>query len=238
MNPSILEKIENPDTATFDEDFQFRDSGSRVTSVLANTVVVARFWVAIAVIGWSAALAGPFIGFHLGQERYQVPVILLGEDETWHVAPFRTWDEARELHFTMAKNAARAILDRDFSGFGKERDEELERLFDNRPFGDESGALDKVYDLEKSEKTDFLAKRLHQFPKFHEVEILEQNKMLTIVRLNGQLVQVGKVGSSSFNEVKEFEITFWMVRNPNLITNGRYPTVVVNFKYASQDANK
>ena len=45
------------------------------------------------------------------------------------------------------------------------------------------------------------------------------------------LVRTGTLNQIEFREVAKFKITFFFVRNPDLMGNGRLPLVVQDFKY-------
>lgn len=47
----------------------------------------------------------------------------------------------------------------------------------------------------------------------------------------GNLVRTGTFNQIEFRKVAKFKITFFFVRNPDLMGNGRLPLVVQDFKY-------
>ena len=51
------------------------------------------------------------------------------------------------------------------------------------------------------------------------------------VEAEGNLVRTGTLNQIEFREVAKFKITFFFVRNPDLMGNGRLPLVVQDFKY-------
>ena len=51
------------------------------------------------------------------------------------------------------------------------------------------------------------------------------------VEAEGNLVRTGTLNKIEFREVAKFKITFFFVRNPDLMSNGRLPLVVQDFKY-------
>lgn len=51
------------------------------------------------------------------------------------------------------------------------------------------------------------------------------------VEAEGNLVRTGTLNKIEFREVAKFKITFFFVRNPDRMANGRLPLVVQDFKY-------
>ena len=231
MKTEHIEELKQPITVQFTSASAEREPNPfRVT---ASHIMQMRIWQVVAVVALLIGTVTGLAGYQMGINRFAVPVVLLGEDQTFHVAPFRTWDEASEIHTTLGKQAATALLERDFRGFAHQ--EELERLFDNRNHDGTGSALEKAEELHKTELTSMVAKKLHQFPKFQRIEVVEQNANTTILRMEGQLLQQGSVGKEAFSDLRSFDLILTTVRNPNIAHNGRYPSVVVDFKIRISD---
>ena len=136
-----------------------------------------------------------------------------------------SFGQSRQLHEQQAVLATQAFLNRTPTGF--DNPDLLEVLF-------LSDALGRARQQLADEAPERAAKQLHQKVEIGPVEIIETRDQFVRVHVTGQLVRTGIFHGESFGETVPFKLSLNLLRNPNLILNGRFPTAVQSFTYATQ----
>ena len=181
---------------------------------------LAKFWFLAAV----AVLIGAAIErIHLARTlKEQERVVIIDPAGTFFVSPLLHFQEARELHAQQCTLAAVAFLERNPKDF--DHPDLLKQMF-----------LKQAYEKARSEFTaeepEFKAKQLHQKAEIARIDFLETRSDAVLTQVSGQLIRSGVFQERAFTEAVPFTLKLKMLRNPNMVENGRFPTAIQDFKY-------
>jgi hypothetical protein len=181
---------------------------------------LARFWFLAAV----AVLIGAAIErIHLARTlKERERVVIVDPAGTFFVSPLLHFQEARELHAQQCTLAAVAFLERNPKDF--DHPDLLKQMF-----------LKQAYEKARSEFTaeepEFKAKQLHQKAEIARIDFLETRSDAVLTQVSGQLIRSGVFQERAFTEAVPFTLKLKMLRNPNMVENGRFPTAIQDFKY-------
>jgi len=181
---------------------------------------LAKFWFLAAV----AVLVGAAIErIHLARTlKERERVVIVDPAGTFFVSPLLHFQEARELHAQQCTLAAVAFLERNPKDF--DHPDLLRQMF-----------LKQAYEKARSEFTaeepEFKAKQLHQKAEIARIDFLETRSDAVLTQVSGQLIRSGVFQERAFTEVVPFTLKLKMLRNPNMVENGRFPTAIQDFKY-------
>ena len=181
---------------------------------------LAKFWFLAAV----AVLIGAAIErIHLARTlKEQERVVIIDPAGTFFVSPLLHFQEARELHAQQCTLAAVAFLERNPKDF--DHPDLLRQMF-----------LKQAYEKARSEFTaeepEFKAKQLHQKAEIARIDFLETRSDAVLTQVSGQLIRSGVFQERAFTEGVPFTLKLKMLRNPNMVENGRFPTAIQDFKY-------
>ena len=198
----------------------FRRSSLDPTKIFVDKDRTALLWFFVAMAGVGVAVAEPFFLVPVLKARERVVVI--DPSNTYFVSPTLEFDEASALHTAQARLATAAFLERNPESFDNK--ELLQRLFGKT-------ALQGAYQQQTKAGEEFRAKQIHQKPEISEVTILETRSDFVLCRVRGQLVRAGIFNDRPFTEAVPFTLSLKMLRNPDMLTNARFPTVVSAFRY-------
>ncbi len=205
---------------------------SAVTSI-TNNLIAARFWMALAILATGAAVAAPYLTIRAMKEDEKV--VILDPGGTLIYAPLLGFEEAGKLHAYHVRLACLALLQR--NPIGPDLPDLMKRLYLEEP------ARRKAAALYKAQNPEFKKKQIHQKVEVTKIDILDTRKVkdganqsyeAVSVRAAGNLVRTGTVNDLEFREPVKFQIEFLLVRNPDLLGNGRLPLVVQDFKYTEK----
>lgn len=149
-------------------------------------------------------------------------VVVIDPANTYYVSPVLKFQDAKELHAQQSELAAIAFLERNPKNFDNE--DLLTQMF-------LKNALAKAQTQRHSEADEFQAKQLHQKAEIARIDILETRADAVLTQITGQLIRSGIFDGKAFTEAVPFRLTLKLLRNPNMIANGRFPTAVSDFKY-------
>jgi len=181
---------------------------------------LAKFWFLAAV----AVLIGAAIErIHLARTlKERERVVIVDPAGTFFVSPLLHFQEARELHAQQCTLAAVAFLERNPKDF--DHPDLLRQMF-----------LKQAYEKARSEFTaeepEFKAKQLHQKAEIARIDFLETRSDAVLTQVSGQLIRSGVFQERAFTEAVPFTLKLKMLRNPNMVENGRFPTAIQDFKY-------
>ena len=181
---------------------------------------LAKFWFLAAV----AVLIGAAIErIHLARTlKERERVVIVDPAGTFFVSPLLHFQEARELHAQQCTLAAVAFLERNPKDF--DHPDLLRQMF-----------LKQAYEKARSEFTaeepEFKAKQLHQKAEIAKIDFLETRSDAVLTQVSGQLIRSGVFQERAFTEAVPFTLKLKMLRNPNMVENGRFPTAIQDFKY-------
>lgn len=176
------------------------------------------FFAAVAVVILAAVERVHLVSQFKQRER----VVIIDPANTYYLSPLMQFQEAKELHAQQATLATLAFMERNPKDF--DQPELLRQLF-LKP------ALVKATDQRTSEGPEFRAKQLHQKAEIARIDILGTRENEVMANVSGQLIRSGIFKEKAFSEAFPFTLRLRLVRNPNMATNGRFPTAVADFKY-------
>ncbi len=190
------------------------------TRIFVEKDRLAWFWFLFAMAVLIAAAV--FIFFLVQSFKQRERIVVIDPSNTYYVSPILKFEEAKELHAQQSELAAIAFLERNPKTFDNE--DLLKEMF-LKP------ALAKAQTEFRSEGAEFKAKQLHQKVEIARIDILNTRTDEVLTQITGQLIRNGIFDDKAFTEAVSFRLTLKLLRNPNMILNGRFPTVVNDFKY-------
>ncbi len=149
-------------------------------------------------------------------------VVIIDPAGTYCVRPLLDFREAKALRVQQAELVTLAFLHRNPNGFD---DPDLLRQMFLKP------ALQQAQEEQTREAVEFRAKQLHQKPEIARIDILAVRQDEVLTRVTGQIIRAGIFEDKTFSEGFNFKLSLRLLRNPNMLANGRFPTGVASFKY-------
>ena len=198
----------------------FRRGSLNPTKIFVDKDRTALLWFFVAMAGVGVAVAEPFFLVPVLKARERVVVV--DPSNTYFVSPTLEFEEASALHTAQARLATTAFLERNPESF--DHKELLQRMFGK-------SALQGAYQQQAKAVEETRAKQIHQKPEIGEVTILETRSDFVLCRVRGQLIRAGIFNDRPFTEAVPFTLSFKMLRNPDMLSNARFPTVVNAFRY-------
>ncbi len=181
---------------------------------------LAKFWFLAALAVLVAAAIERICLAKTLKERERV--VIVDPAGTFFVSPLLQFQEARDLHAQQSTLAAVAFLERNPKGF--DHPDLLKQMF-----------LKQAYEKARSqfavEEPEFKAKQLHQKAEIAKIDFLETRSDAVLTQVSGQLIRSGVFQERAFTEAVPFTLKLKMLRNPNMVENGRFPTAIQDFKY-------
>jgi hypothetical protein len=197
-----------------------RDRRADPIRVFVDKDRLAKFWFLAAVAVLVGASIDRIALAKTLKERERV--VIIDPAGTFYVSPLLHFQEARELHAQQSSLAAIAFLERNPKDF--DHPDLLKQMF-----------LKQAYAKARAEFTDeepeFKAKQLHQKAEIAKIDFLETRTDAVLTQVTGQLIRSGVFEERAFTEAVPFTLRLKMLRNPNMVENGRFPTAIQDFKY-------
>lgn len=147
--------------------------------------------------------------------------ILVVTPEDYRQAKLKDFSEADQLHRDQAKLATLFLLQR--SPKNLDFPNRIKLLYS-------IGAYEKAIARLEAEMDEFRIKSLHQKVELNETNILGIRDNSVLVSLTGQLIRTGDFEGQPFVEALNLSVKMTFVRNPAMIANGFYPTIVSDFE--------
>ncbi len=223
MNTASAEPLyrqDVPDTLPAVPEPGFRRGSLNPTKIFVDKDRTALLWFLVAMAGVGVAVAEPFFLVPVLKARERV--VIVDPSNTYFVAPTLEFEEASALHTAQARLATTAFLTRNPDSFDNK--DLLARMFGR-------AALQGAYAQQAKAGEEARAKQIHQKPEIGEVTILETRSDFVLCRVRGQIVRAGIFNDRPFTEAVPFTLSFKMLRNPDMLSNARFPTVVSAFRY-------
>ena len=198
-----------------------RGVGFSPTRLFADNAFAARMWFLVACGAVGFCFLQPYL--IIGAYRIKERVVVLDGGGTFSVSPLLGFEEAKELHESMALWATLALLQRNPRGF--DYPDMLQKIFLVE-------ASAKAQDDREASHAEFEAKNIHQKPEVFKIEILRTREDRVLVKVEGQLIRTGVFENQAFTESPKFTLNLSFARNPNMLANKRYPLGVWNYEYS------
>ena len=156
------------------------------------------------------------------QFKQRERVVIIDPAGTYYLSPLLQFQEAKDLHVQQATLATVALLERNPKDF--DHPDLLKQVFLKQSLG-------KAQDLKGQEAVEFRSKQLHQKAEIGRIDILTTRENEILAHVSGQVIRTGIFQEKAFNEAFSFTLRLQLLRNPNMASNGRFPTAVADFKY-------
>lgn len=153
---------------------------------------------------------------HLLLQQLNTPqrAIILDSAGSYTISPILDLNSATPLQHAAAQDAAIALLQRGPDGL--DRPQQTELWFTKTGRG-------KVEALVNAETPEFRAKQFHQKVTIERTSTISTGDGQFKAMLAGQLIRTGILNGRLHVETALFELQLPMVRNPDMLTNKRYP---------------
>lgn len=195
-------------------------TGFSPTRLFADNAFAARMWFLVACAALGFCFLQPY--FIISAYRMRERVVVLDGAGTFSVSPLLGFEEAKDLHQSMALWATLALLERNPRDF--DYPDMLQKLFLADAFNRAQGERDKA-------RPEFELKSIHQKPEVFKIDILRTREDRVLVKVEGQLIRTGVFENQSFTESPKFTLNLTLVRNPDMLANKRYPLGVWSYEY-------
>lgn len=155
--------------------------------------------------------------WHLASNIGNKPQVLLMDDQTYFLPKSLDFADAKDLHVSQAGLLMESLLDRGPDGL--DHPERLKRLCEKNAYRDAVKYL-------QVEAEAFGSKKLHQKFELRSVQLLQAEDNSVLVAIDGQLIRTGAFSGEAFNEALSVKARLLFVRNPSVIINGNFPTIL------------
>lgn len=159
--------------------------------------------------------------WHLASRIAAKPQFLVMDQGTFYLPKSLDFSDAKELHVSQAGLLMESLLDRGPDGL--DHPERLKRLT-------EKGGYQEAMKLIQKDAESFQAKKLHQKVEVRAVQILQAEDDTVMVAVDAQLIRMGEFGDGPFQEALSVKAKLLFVRNPSVLTNGAFPTLLRSLK--------
>ena len=184
---------------------------------------VALFWFLIAVL--------VTVGFWWERQRLvkahatKPQFFVMDANHTYYLPAAMDFGSAKEVHAAQTRLAMEAIFNR--SPSGPDTPERLKRILGKKAFK-------KARDAMSHEADEFEDKQIHQKVEIGPIQVLQVRDHSVLTGVEGQLIRSGVFRGKPFTEVLVVSAQFKFVLNPDMTTNGRFPTVAIAFDYKTK----
>lgn len=153
-------------------------------------------------------------------------VVVTDQQGNMVIAPGMDFSDASKLHTASGLIATKALLERNPTGL--DTPEMVRNLFIRDGW--------KKAQAEMAAAMPELARKdIHQKVELSSIDVTGVRQagdvQIYYIRTTGQIIRNGHLEGTLIQEVDNFSIQYEMWRNPRLTQNGRYPLVVVNYRY-------
>ena len=158
-----------------------------------------------------------YLGSKLGEET---KVIVIDEG-TYYLPKALDFADAKDLHVSQAVLAVESLYSRHPGG--SDHQKRLKRLFNK-------AALRDAAALFEAEADEFQVRQIHQKVEPSSVMLMEAKGRIIRVKVEGQLIRSGIFAGRPFVETLRLECHITFLRNPAMLVNGGFPTIVQSFE--------
>ena len=181
---------------------------------------VALFWFFIAVLVTA--------GFWWERQRLvkshatKPQFFVMDANHTYYLPAAMDFESAKEIHAAQTRLAMEALFNR--SPGGPDTPERLKRILGRDAFQKANKAI-------KHEEDEFEDKQIHQKVEIGPIQVLQVRDHTVLTGVEGQLIRSGVFRGKPFTEVLPVSAQFKFALNPDMTTNGRFPTVAIAFDF-------
>ena len=191
---------------------------SALIRILKKRFYSAVLWQALFVVAVVALL----IDHQLTVAAMMKPLRFVAMDsrDTFYLSSLGNFEQAKQVHTELAKLAAETIFDRSPDGF--DDPERLERLFNPAT----TARLNKEAERDADA---FRAQAIHQKFETQTIRELRVDNNTALVSVEGQVLRHATFNGRIVDDTKPVTVFLKLAVNPDMVRNGRYPLVVVNY---------
>ena len=146
--------------------------------------------------------------------------VAMDSRDTFYLSSLGNFEQAKQVHTELAKLAAETIFDRSPDGF--DDPERLERLFNPAT----TARLNKEAERDADA---FRAQAIHQKFETQTIRELRVDNNTALVSVEGQVLRHATFNGRIVDDTKPVTVFLKLAVNPDMVRNGRYPLVVVNY---------
>lgn len=192
---------------------------SESIKLFTHNAIAARLWFWVSLVLLTLLVFQPF--FIIQAYRTRERVVILDEAGTFSISHLLDFEEAKALHENIALLAAQALLSQNPEGF--DFPDLLERIF-----------LKEAHQKAKQEiarvQEELEQKNIYQKQQSLKIQILGTRNNVIMALVSGELIRCGLFADRNFSESIPFALNLTLVRNPNMLSNKRYPLAVHDFE--------
>lgn len=202
--------------------FRKQKKSSSPSEMFANTAWASRLWfiVSMVLLGYIAVQPYLVIEAYRNKER----VVIMDGAGTYSISPLLTFEESKDLHENIALLATMSLFSQNPGGF--DYSDMLERIFYKE-------ARVKAEEYQKGIESELSSKNIHQKQQVFKIKILKTRNDVIIAKVKGELIRNGNLEGKEFIENIPFLLDLTLVRNPDMLSNKRYPLAVYDFSIGS-----
>jgi len=210
-----------PDPGTSREHMKTRKARNQFhpLKLFTDNAWSARVWFLLCLALLAFVVIQPFLIIDAYRTRERV--IIMDAAGTYSIAPTLDFTEATRLHEELALWSTYALLSQNPSGF------DMPELLDKMFLDD---AFKQARSLHSEAAKEFREKSIHQKVEIFEIKVLQTRSEQVFAQVKGQLIRTGTFEGKMFVEDPQFELTLTLHRNPNMLTNKRFPLAVIAFE--------
>ncbi|MGA8659599.1 MAG: hypothetical protein WB586_26040 [Chthoniobacterales bacterium] len=146
--------------------------------------------------------------------------VAMDSRDTFYLSNLGNFEEAKQIQVELAKLAAETIFSRSPDGFDDA--ERLDRLFNPTT----TARLQK----EAARDADiFRAQAIHEKFEAGTIRELQVDNNTALVSVEGQVLRHSTFNGRIVDDTKPVTVFLKLAVNPDMVRNGRYPLVVVNY---------
>ncbi|MDP3073765.1 MAG: hypothetical protein Q8N18_26005 [Opitutaceae bacterium] len=187
--------------------------------LFADHAFAARVWFFVACGALAFCIIQPYLIIKAYRTRERV--VVLDGAGSFSISPLLGFEEAKDLHESMALWATLALFQRNPRNF--DYPDMLQKMF-------LADAHSKATTAREKSQPEFETKQIHQKPEVFKIDFLRTREDRVLVKVEGQLVRAGAFENQTFTESPKFTLTLTFARNPDMLTNKRYPLGVWSYE--------
>ena len=143
------------------------------------------------------------------------------DDDTFYLPKSVDFESASEIHASQVTLAMETLFNRNPKGL--DNPNRVKRLFDKSTGHD-------AFALVAQQAEEFAAKEIHQKVEAGNIQLLQVSDDSVLATAKGQLIRNGIFDGEAFIEVFKVKARLTFARNPSMLNNGGFPTVVTEFE--------
>lgn len=178
-----------------------------------------RLYLKIAIFLGIISVVEPILIIKLLQEADEEKVIVMDAGSNFHLVKSKTFKDSRKVQIECVKFAVKSLLDRSYRGVDDQIGLEQAFLMKN--------CEKQIEKIIKKEQKEFNKKHINQDCEIGKIYVLRQKKAYYLANVTGQLIRTCTYMNHSYIDVKLFQISLLLYRNPDISANGKMPLCVV-----------